>query len=391
MRECNRLNALFVCFSTLILNAAFPSQTPGLAAEAENVTAEFRVESDLDSPLVPVIIGGHQHWFVLDTGSTQTVCDKSLEPLLGARIGQARAKTPDGTITCPLFRASTLSIGELNAPATMFLVVSDLSAMRRATDDDIRGLLGMDFLAAHVVRLDYDRGKVQFLKSADGPGDPLPLLLDARRGPRIIADVHANVKIEFVVDTGYGGLTSGALRTKDFDILLRRRALSLRGNSIGASAGGSSTGRSAVLATLSLGTHTCRNLSFDESEVGNVLAFGYWMRFVATFDFPNGVVYLQRGRRFASPDPLDLSGAHLWRVNGVVRIHSVDERSPAAAAGLCAGDAVISINNTDAARTSLRALRLMLCAHGRSMTFLVKRENREREIRLVLNGSEDGS
>ena len=53
----------------------------------------------------------------------------------------------------------------------------DRRYIRKAAGRDIYGILGMDFLRKHVVRIDFDAGKMTFLKEVGSqPGQPVPVI-----------------------------------------------------------------------------------------------------------------------------------------------------------------------------------------------------------------------
>lgn len=359
-----------------------PAQTQ---AADDAVLEQFAMPSDGDLISVPVSIRGNTYRFMLDTGSTRTVCDKSLQPELGKPIGRAKARTATGTFTSPVFQSSALKVGRLRPATSMPLVIADLSYMRSVADHDIRGILGMDFLSDHVVRLDFDRSELQFLARAGiDPAEPVPMQFNDRREPTVTVSIGSVGKLDFVIDTGYVGLASGGISSARFVELVRRGLIKERGGTVLATATEMTEDRCGILAELSLEHFMHSRLLFDELGSDNVLSIRFLSRYLVTLDFPGARLYLARGRRFNAPDLVDMSGLHLWRVEGVIRVHSVDRGSPGDKAGIRTGDELLRINGLEGQNTALHTVRKLLCESGNSVTFHLLRGGEADALSIVL-------
>jgi S1-C subfamily serine protease len=107
-----------------------------------------------------------------------------------------------------------------------------------------------------------------------------------------------------------------------------------------------------------------------------------------TFDFANRSLYLKQGHRFDWPDKLNLSGLHILRTKGDIRVDAVDEGSPAAAAGVLSGDVLLMVNGEKANDTALMVLRERFCWVGQQFRLVVRRGTQQREISFVLPKTE---
>lgn len=114
----------------------------------------------------------------------------------------------------------------------------------------------------------------------------------------------------------------------------------------------------------------------------NMIGLGFLSRFLVTVDFPKGVMYLKKGRRFNEPDYWDRTGLHLIRTGGKTVIHSVDKESPAATSGLRPGDAVDRIAGTAADKNSLFQLRRILSTADKQVRVTVQRGDQRIEAIL---------
>lgn len=116
----------------------------------------------------------------------------------------------------------------------------------------------------------------------------------------------------------------------------------------------------------------------------NLLGLGFWSRHIVTFDFPNKIIYLRQGDRFNEPDRYDLSGLHLLRMNGKTTVHSVDEGSPAAKAGLQPKDRIVKMDGKDIDKWSLFTIRQKLCVEAEKVKMTIQRSERQLDIAFPL-------
>src|SRR5262245_4197654 len=97
----------------LVASTLVHAEGPRRLGPAERVLQEFDVFKDGDLLLVPVTLKGKEFLFALDTGSTLTVYDSSLKPLLGLPKGSGKGTTPDGDVTLPLYDPPPAALGRL--------------------------------------------------------------------------------------------------------------------------------------------------------------------------------------------------------------------------------------------------------------------------------------
>jgi predicted aspartyl protease len=104
--------------------------------------------------------------FVLDTGTSWTVFDKSLEPKLGPRVATGSVwrwgmKEEAGIYVAPrlyLRGAQLLMTGTQVA-------TDDFKSISAEAGRPILGILGMDVLEHYCIQLDFETGKIHFLDS----------------------------------------------------------------------------------------------------------------------------------------------------------------------------------------------------------------------------------
>lgn len=129
-----------------------------------SVIQEFDVAKGGEQILLPVTLKEQDYQFVLDTGSEVTGFDIKLRDHLGGIVQAAKLQTPNGVVRTEIHRAPKATIGKIKLQTSGHVICTDLSGGRHASGKEIYGVVGMDFLQHHVIRIDFDRGKLQFLK-----------------------------------------------------------------------------------------------------------------------------------------------------------------------------------------------------------------------------------
>jgi hypothetical protein len=299
--------------------------------------AEFDVAKGGDLILLPVYLHGKTYHFAMDTGASVTAYDRCLKPLLGQPISTARGETNSKSIEVELFAPPDARVGDLPLRGPLPVTVLDLKALREASGLDVCGVIGMDFLQRYVIRIDFDGGKVAFLRAGQpdaGRAVPMPF----KRGTYWIEAQLGGIAGPqwFMVDTGDHnslGLTTDLLRQ-----LVRAGKASWGAQRLRADAAGEHYERDARLASLTVGGFEHHGLTANAVTGNNVLGLGYLSRYVVTFDFPGCRLCLKKGHTFNQPEPCDRIGLTLRRIAGKAVAYAVAKGSPAARAGIRAKD-----------------------------------------------------
>src|SRR4029077_5969727 len=119
------------------------------------------------------------------------------------------------------FQLPELRIGKIRIPAGKEASCHDLAWFRLAFNKDVRGILGMNVLNAHVVRIDFDAGKLMILKQADDkPADAVfPRSYSATNMPMIETKFLTGDVLNFKIDLGMDNV--GQVDSKLFDELVK--------------------------------------------------------------------------------------------------------------------------------------------------------------------------
>jgi hypothetical protein len=379
-------NSLLAAIVTLNMAWAVDAADPVVTIDRKQIVEEFDVAKDGGPLLLPVRFYDKTYLFMLDTGSAYTAYDVSLRPLLGKPLKTMEITTADRNISPEFFQAPRASVGKLSIQTSVPVAALDCKMLRQVTGAEIYGVLGMDFLGHQIIHIDQDQGKVLFLRSGGAyPGKPIPIFYLPGEAPEIELDFQSAGKERFLIDTGNGGSGSGDLKAEVFRSLARSKSLELLGiNTFSSTASGTTMPRSGAVHQLKLGPFTHRGLVFCEGRF-NLLGLSYWSRYLATFDFPAQMAYLEKSRRYAFPEEVNRSGLHLLRIDGQTCVYGVDKDSPASAKGIAAEDVIVKFDEKSPDQMSMFVLRRVLSSPGKSVYIVIRRGKEERELTLELS------
>ncbi len=353
-----------------------------LPAEPPQDLAEFPIFPDGDVLLLPVQFEGKRYQFMLDTGSTYTIYDSTFRARLGDPLDEVPTVTPNGTIRLPLFDAPEASVGKMSLRTRQPVMCTDLKLVREVSGHPIMGVVGLDFLRQHRLRIDFDAGKVAFLDSLEAePGISIPLMV--LHNHCFVKASAAGEEVKFMIDTGRGGYVSGDLDAKLCERLMQVRKIRKVSKGFYTTFAGTSADQTIALNEFGLGPFTHHQLYFCSKRM-NILGLNYLSRYIVTFDFPNQKMYLKKGKRFDQPDLRDQSGLHILRIDGQTAVGIVDSGSPAARAGIEPKDILLKLDKLDADKTRLHVLRQRLARENEAVHLRLRRGDKERELDLKL-------
>ncbi|MFY9779195.1 MAG: aspartyl protease family protein [Candidatus Baltobacteraceae bacterium] len=201
---------------------AIPPARRNLVEFPPGVTAvPLPVREDRDKFIVRVDVGSRGLDFSLDTGTSGIVLDDSVVAELGLpTFGTFSTAANAGRYQSTLAIVPEMKIGDLTLRNVAVGTIPHISVDRPGQYKTV-GLLGFDFFASLVLKMDYANGEVTAFQPSGfvPPQDPLTNALAVRLGSgRPMTDVWVNGAVgeRFVVDTG------GAVAILIFDYFARR-------------------------------------------------------------------------------------------------------------------------------------------------------------------------
>jgi hypothetical protein len=225
---------------------------------------------------------GEELPFLVDTGTTITCFDKSLEPQLGKCRGVKKIWHDGKIVDLNFYAAPKLYLERTRLITGEDAMAFDLKDIATLSGHRIMGVLGMDCLRHYCIQLDFTAGKMRFLTS--GKVAPLPgelFSLTFHWGcPRVRqAGFLAETNIDWLIDTGNahdGDLASGLFQAEVQKRMLRATQ--------------GAPGR-AWLPNCEWNNERYTNLLVGTGI--NSIGLRFLARHIVTFDFPQQTMYMK--------------------------------------------------------------------------------------------------
>jgi predicted aspartyl protease len=390
-------------FSLLAAGPLAPTgSTCGAPAPAVSYPIHVPIEVASNHVYVKVCVGDRELQFLLDTGAGQSFFDMGVARSTGVQLGAhftghgAGAGTIDGAVV--VNGAITLQGTRISVPLPAAL---DLSGLPPREGHVIDGILGFNFIDQYVVAIDYVKQELRLFDAArfaySGPGTSLPITFAANH-PVVETSLRlANgdtMSGRFVVDVG---AASALALTRPFVEAnrLRTRITPTVHRIAGGGVGGTVVTDVGRVATLKLGALEVHNVitSLYGDSAGVMSGNGSWIgniggdvlrRFTVFLDYRRHRIILEPHRSTNEPFEADMSGVTFTLPDspGRIVVSDVLRDSPAAAAGLAAGDTVIAIDGVAPNEVRLRDLRERLNHEGVAVELTFVRGGQTKTARL---------
>ncbi len=379
--------AVFAIILSSLVAVPSHAQDVQTAILPEHIVEQYDLDPDGDLLMVPVTINREVYPFILDSGTTLNAYDTLLKKHLGPLQQVVDVKTASGTESLKLYDPPRAYLGRFNLRSPEGVTCMDLAGVRRATGHDFYGIIGMAFMLDRVVHLNFDQGKLSFLRH-DAPrlGTPIRLSI-VREMPRVEVEFQGLGWRSLLVDTGSVGIGSGNLSARDFDTLLKQGNLSLLGSCLSADLSQqNSSARFGSIKRLQVGREVHDGLIFSDHVNSDILGMGFWKRYNVTFDFRNRVVYLQKNQYDPALDDAnrDLSGLQLRGKKGQIVVHGVSNGSSAFLAGIQPGDRITKVDGKETAELGIRTIRRQLTSPGQEVKLVFQRGSQDFDVVLRL-------
>jgi len=226
---------------------------------------------------------------MVDTGSPDTMLDKSLNPQLGKHIGKEKFKFPAMKKgTAAIYKAPKLYLGGTQLRTGKQVSTIDWNGGA--------GILGMDCLQHYCIQLDFTAGKLRFLDpdhlKTEELGQGFPITISPWTGHVFVREDFMGAKrVKWMIDTGCNA--DGVLKRKLFKQVLRAQHVStVQGELNGAK------GLGALFPKTEFKGETYTNLIIGEmprnEPFPNFIGLQFLARHLITFNFPKRIMYLKR-------------------------------------------------------------------------------------------------
>jgi hypothetical protein len=272
------LSLMLLCFCATenAIGAALPAEVPinSEAGRGGGLFVMVRLESGDELP------------FWVDTGTSGTFFDKSLEPRLGKPIGTAPFQSWGVKRTCNVYAAPKLYLGGVPLMMPRRGVVTDnCQQWPSAGGRPTMGMLGYDCLRHYCIQLDFAAGKMRFLDDGQADkqkwGKAFPIVpLNSNDGrPAVSLNLLGVEGPHSLIDSGF--LSDGWLMPKYFQQWTNRAFLPVNGEA--RSPNGLFGGEKYPVVSL-------QRIDVESDGIG----IRFLARHQVTLDFPKQTMYLQR-------------------------------------------------------------------------------------------------
>lgn len=370
MRKINISITLIIISGGFLFSGCQSVKTKVIAPS--EVLAEFEIRGGMRHIILPVTFQGQEYPFALDTAGMKTLFDDSFKDKLGKRfLWPLKGKGPEGkTFKIEYYRDQDASVGPLVLADSSMIRACDLDKLVPGKNRKFQGIIGLDFLKKYIVQIDFDNGKVKFFKGRKEfdilsflkpkenkhPewGEPIPMKAKFLTGLRYVkGNLFDNMNIEFLVDTGW--LSFDSLKSRIFDKIYPQNLFHVKSTDIKSpSTELLNYNMINMIKNFSVGSLEYEDNIFRRSNE-SVLGLLFFSRHLVTFDFPNNVMYLRKGKNFDKPQYILISiegtGFILNPENFIV--YEVDPNSSAYRKGIREKDILIKINDQDVSSLSV--------------------------------------
>lgn len=262
----------------------------------------------------------------------------------------------------------------------IFVLKEDFLGLSAIMGETVHGLIGYDFFKEFVVRVDYKKEEITFIRPSDfhvpNFSESLPLLIEDAKA-YVMAEVllpDGTVRpSKLLLDTG----ASHALWLDPPEDSLQNILPPVTVESaVGKALSGEIMGYLGRVSTLNIDNHRFKSVltSFPRRSdyisiirnTGRQGSIGSEVlrRFDITFDYNNSRIYLRRNSDYRDPFQYNMSGLSVIRDLSTsiptFIIESVEENSPAGKAGLQIGDQIVRFNGAGQESLSLNMINYVL-------------------------------
>jgi hypothetical protein len=301
-----------------------------------------------------------------------------------------------------------LKFGKINLKEkTVFVLKDDIFNLSMHTGTKINGLIGIDFFLDYIVEINYSKRRIRFYDRntfAEPEGyEKLPMVIEGKKmfiKLTVSEDDTTKKDITMLIDTG-AELNAWLQSFKENSVQIPSKNVKA---TIGQGFNGEITGKIGRLPEICFGRYCFKNpiVSFPDSgsisgivdNVDNLKRDGtvgsqLLSRFNYFIDYNQKQFYFKPNNNFNKLFSYNIAGIEITQILPLVpqtEVWKVWEDSPAAEAGVLAGDQIIEVNGQKAFMMNINELKKIFETPSKSMLRLVvKREDKEISVQIDMN------
>jgi hypothetical protein len=376
-------------------------QSPDLSSSFANGRSSLiRCEFYLNGILIPIPTPDKKLAFLIfDTGAN--------EPMLSAVFAEkmrirgntqfSAAGIGEDISAGSITNGITFSLSGVTFRNARWAILPNV-ALDAAYGRPVVGVLGMDLLKNFVIRIDYVRHTIEFIKPDKfqppaGKTVSLPLTLD-EHGPMVAATVRAgraSAEGQFLLDTGNNGALELSRLFQDTHPDLKFTPFAQNGAS---GIGGVMLISEAVCPALELGGIVVSRPLVDldqaaqgvQASVDGGIGNEIWRRFDLILDLPHNKLYLRKNAQFADPFNYVSAGMNLQASGDDYETLTVHEILPGSAsdlAGFKPGDVLLHVDELGKSPLTIASVYPLVHRPG-VLHFTVRRDGHALPLTLEL-------
>ncbi|MGB7923142.1 MAG: aspartyl protease family protein [Pyrinomonadaceae bacterium] len=349
--------------------------------------------------------GSQSSWFILDSGAPDTYITEEQAKALGLKLGGSLGVTGTGQerLKASYVKGARYSLSgiELSDGQSVAVPRSFFLPLESSFGKSFSGIIGYELFDRFVVEVDYAARTINLYEPKNyrysGSGEIIPLILNGNK-PYVNAMLTplsgASIASRLHVDLGSSGTLGLNWNFVESNNLVGSAREMIESFNLGV--GGETKTLVGRVKSLRLGRLTIESpiTSFSlahgrgvRSDSAGRIGNRILRRFKVILDYSRKQMILEQGADSAQTYEYDMSGMFLLAEGQdfkLFRVHKLVPNSPAAEAGLRAGDIITNVDNQPAADLTLERVRQIFTQEGQTPLVSIKRGQETLHLRLRL-------